>query len=128
MLLTVPYLCQCWGPLCFNPLLSSFVWQLKNFLFPNLISVQTLRLLFSLCPIVFTLLLVFSNFDFPLLLDTAAPALPLSLAHCLSDELAPFFSFFSLLLLPNTLPPSLFPSLSKTAAGSFSCSLSSTTY
>lgn len=99
----VPYLSKCWGPLCFNPLLfGSF-----RLLFSSPIFVQTRSLFFCLCLVFFTLLLVFSNLNFPLVLDTAAPALPLSLAHCLCQM--SWLLFFFSLSLPSfsSLTPSL---------------------
>ena len=86
------------APLCFNPLFSSFVLLL--FFFTPVQSLRRLSGSFSLCPVLF---LHFSNFDFPLVLDSAAPALPLSLAHCLC-QMSWLLFFFS---LPHTLPPSL---------------------
>jgi len=109
--LTVAYLCECRGPLGFKPPLLLLLGSFK--LFSSSTFVQTLRLLLSFSPsrslslrLVFvTLLLVFSHFDFPLVLDRAAFALPFSSAHCLWQMSWPLFFFFP------PFPPSLTPPL-----------------
>ena len=87
------------APLCFNPLFL-LLFFFFSFFFAPVQSSCRLSGSFSLRSVLF---LHFSNFDFPLVLDSAAPALPLSLAHCLCQMSWLLFFFF----LPHTLPPSL---------------------